>query len=136
MDATNADTLKKKCPFCAEEIQEAAIVCKHCGRDLPGGGAVPTKPTSPQHTAVGAIMTIALLAAIGASIARVLGVPAEQTGFVLLGAGAIAWAGAMWKLRGGLLIRFGGGFLIGVGVVLASMLTMNFCTGVWIGGVR
>jgi hypothetical protein len=22
-----------KCSFCAEEIQEAAIVCKHCARD-------------------------------------------------------------------------------------------------------
>jgi len=25
----------RTCPFCAELIQYGAIVCKHCGRDLP-----------------------------------------------------------------------------------------------------
>jgi hypothetical protein len=24
----------RRCPFCAEDIKKAAIVCKHCGRDV------------------------------------------------------------------------------------------------------
>jgi predicted amidophosphoribosyltransferase len=34
--AMRGDLTSTKCPYCAERIKPEALVCKHCGREVPG----------------------------------------------------------------------------------------------------
>ena len=66
----------KNCPFCAEQIQDAAVVCKHCGRELGGGNTTArSQSTRPQvarapvkKRSIGSPAFLVVLALIAATV--------------------------------------------------------------------
>jgi hypothetical protein len=54
----------KKCAFCAEDIQDAAVVCKHCGRDTASGAVRVTPVTGLGTKALAVVFAVLFLWAL------------------------------------------------------------------------
>lgn len=68
----------RSCPFCAEDIQDAAVVCKHCQHPVKASTAAPSqadqRPAAPVSV-LGALLALGSLGAIAFVVVAMMAAP-------------------------------------------------------------
>lgn len=107
----------KRCPICAEEIQDAAVKCRHCNTTLTGNALSPTLNGAPAPTGAAELAEVRLLYVGSPSWRAWWGRAALAAAFAVLGVvGALV--GALVYAMEPMIA----GILAGVGLLVAGAL--------------
>lgn len=109
VEETGERTAVKRCPACAEDVRQEALVCRFCGYDFRAGTIPAGGPSGTSGLAIASLVVAVLwLGGLGSIVALVFGYMArreiERSGGALAGTGlatagiVIGWIGLLLPL--------------------------------------